>query len=95
MRAVLPMARVAIDGNESAAYVAHKVNEVIAIHLISSPMESVRPLVGEAAEYLGLNPEQRECPCHAARAGALYCPARNLEVVALHSPLDELDLGRR
>src|SRR6516225_7922644 len=38
--AIMNRAKVTIDGNEAAAYVAHKINEVIAIYPItpSSPM---------------------------------------------------------
>src|SRR4051812_7888577 len=73
--AVMSRPKVTIDGNEAAAYVAHKINEVIAIYPItpSSPMgEWSDQWSSEGKPNIwGSIPEVIEMQSEAGAAGAL------------------------
>jgi pyruvate-ferredoxin/flavodoxin oxidoreductase len=68
--------KVTIDGNEAAAYVAHKTNEVIAIYPItpSSPMGEWADLWSSEGKtnIWGLEPQVVEMQSEAGAAGALH-----------------------
>lgn len=72
----MPRTQVTVDGNEAAAYVAHKTNEVIAIYPITpaSPMgEWADQWSAEGKKNLwGVTPQVMEMQSEAGAAGALH-----------------------